>query len=247
MKTRWLVNFLIISIILIPSGDSRDIFGQTDAKLGASDENFKKIAAQGKIIHRGNDLLRAMQFEAAINKYTEATEAQYLITQNDVSFPYWLTIYVLQYQGKYSEAMQKLLWFQEGGGSKKDSFIDRKRKLEALIEWQKTGNRKQIYDYIEYVRKKYERWLPPKKMIAFSIDVFVDLIEIYDLVGDYDAGIALAKLFKRTTKDKRYKQEYDNIIKAFEESKQGLPKICGDEGRTCVGRATAYIIESDQI
>lgn len=43
----------------------------------------------------------------------------------------------------------------------------------------------------------------------------------------------------------RHLREFLVVKEAFEESKAGMPKICGDGGKTCIGRATHAIIQSD--
>lgn len=231
-------------------------------KLGSNDENFGKIFAQGKIIQDGYKYLKAFQFHEALTKFEEALNPEVVASDDSQYYPLSLVIRCLTYQRKYEQAEIRNQWYFQQKLFKNvridypakpkpikkstviDTRVDYEIKLSALKEWKQAGNTKPIYDYIDYMRSKYLYWLPPK---SASTTKFSDIAELYDLIGDYDAGITWAALFKKATKDKRYKQEYQNVIKAFEESKQGLPKICGDGGKTCVGRATAYIIQSDQI
>ncbi len=188
--------------------------------------------------------------------------SEVIVSDDSRYYPLSLVIRCLTYQGKYEEALMRNQWYFNQNLFRNvrieypvkpkpikkstviDTRVDYEIKLRALKEWKQTGNIKLLYDYIDYMQSKYLYWLPPKHALTTK---YSDIAELYDLMGDYDAGIAWTESFKKATKDKRYKEEYKNVINAFEESKRGLPKICGDGGKTCVGRATAYIIQSDQI
>lgn len=119
-------------------------------------------------------------------------------------------------------------------------------KLNALIEWQKSGDKKMIYKFMEYINEKYRHWFPPHKLVPASTTYMADIAELYDLIGDYDNGIQWVESFqKKASKNKRTQEEYKAVLRAFEESKRGMPKVCGDDGKYCVGRATAVLIRSD--
>jgi hypothetical protein len=232
--------WLLIVIMLILQTECL-CANQNQIKLGTSDESFNKIFEQGKIINEGQMYLRTLQFQNALAKYDEALAPEHLVSNDDRYYPLALKVNCLQYLGKYEEALSENKWYLSQKDVR-DTQIDRDIKLTALVKWQDVGDSEDIYKYIDYAKQKHSKYY-----ISLPPSVFTDIAELYDLIGDYDAGIAWAKAFKKTAKSKRYKREYDNVIKAFEESKQGMPQICGDEGRACVGRATAYIIQSDRL
>ena len=244
MKFYKFSSLIVLGVLLLYT--DKLYANQSQTKLASSDEDLRKIFTQGKIINEGQNYLRSLLFENALAKYEEALQPNILESNRSAAYPLGLKIACLWYQGRYEEALKANRWYFEKK-LVKNVMIDDEKKLKAVVEWKNSENKQTVYEYIKYVQKKYTHWLPPKKLVPTSASIFSNLAEIYDLIGDYEGGISWAKSFKKTTKGKRDKQEYQNVIKAFEESKRGMPKICGDEGRTCVGRATAYIIQSDQL
>lgn len=234
---------VLLMCAMVPLGQSAD---QGAAKLGSSNESMNKILLQGKIIDQGHNYFRSLQFERALAEYRKATEPQYLVSNDSKYYPLSLVIKCLEVQGKYEEGLTENNWYLAQKVTKPVQ-VESDKRLKALLAWQKTRDRQMVDEYITYIKNEYAKMLPPKRLMPPSNLVFTDIAMIYDLLNDYDLGIEWAESFKKATKDKRYKEEYDNVSKAFEESKQGMPEICGDGGKTCVGRATAYIIQSDQL
>ncbi len=241
VKRLLIIYSLFIGLIYI--GPASLYANQSEGRLGSTAENLKKIMLSQKLIDQGIANLRQYSFDKAAELFNESTAQEYYFDGVNFGYAKSKMVKAYQYDQQYQKALEALDWFfqQRRVGER---TIDEKRKFQALIKWESSGDTKAIYGYIQYIQQKYGHRLPPKEA---DILIFSDIAELYDLIGDYDTGIVWAASFKKTTKDKRDEQEYQNVIKAFEESKQDMPKICGDEGRTCVGRATAYIIQSDQI
>lgn len=221
--------------------------GQNAPTLASGEDARAKIFMRAKIERQGHAYLRSFHFERALEKYNEAANPIYNTGGSADRFPIWLKVNVLVYQGEYDTALELYRVHYLEGRNVNEEAMERGEKIKAMIVYDKLGDDSKVHRFIGHMKEKYTQYLPPKKLAAHSDIVFRELVELYDLVGDYDAAIELTKSFKKKTKSKRMKPEYENIIKALEESKAGMPKICGDGGKTCVGRATAYIIQSDKI
>ncbi|OGX11286.1 MAG: hypothetical protein A2351_07585 [Omnitrophica bacterium RIFOXYB12_FULL_50_7] len=234
----FIITVSIFVIFCIPTGLAKP-------GLASSKEAFSKIFQQGQIINQGTKFERQLRFGDAIAKYEEATSPQYLMEDRNKSYPLWRTNHIFRYQGEYQKALIGLDWFRQYG-PKSNSLFEEEQKLKALIEWKNTGNKQSICEFINSIKNKYKDWFPPHKLVPISTTYMSDIAELYDLIGDYDSGIKWVESFReKDSKDKRTQDEYAALLRAFEESKQGMPKICGDDGKYCVGRATARLIQSD--
>ena len=213
------------------------------SKSADQDRRMHQIFAQGAVLNQGIDYSRQFKFDLAFSKMLEATQPKYLIDDSDKSYPLERLADLHRELGLCSEANKIYDWHRSRGS--KNSALDLKTSyLKACSEFQQTGNKQPIYDFIEQYKKANKDRIPPKWMdpIVFSV-----VAELYDLVGDYDAGIAWGKLFRKRDDSqplKKTRKEYDGLIQAFEESKRGMQKVCSEDGKYCVGRATAYIIRS---
>lgn len=224
------------------------LFATSNQELPITDrkERMRRIFLQGGIINQGTDFARAFKFDLAFQKYLEATQSQYLKEETDKSFPLSLLSDLYRELGKCQEALDVLSWHEEHLNHPRSqaAINEKKAYLKACVSWQKTGDKKPIYDFIKEYKTTNKDQIPPKR--ADNL-VMSRVAELYDLIGDYDASIAWVKMFRKADKSeplKRTRSEYDSLIQAFEESKRGMPKVCSDDGKYCVGRATACIIRS---
>lgn len=207
-------------------------------------ERMRRIFAQGAVFNAGIEYSREFKFDLAFQKLMEATQAQYLTNELDKSYPLARLSDLYRELGKCQESLEILKWHEKHltHPASQEGISEKKAQLIACIAWQETGNKKPIYDFIEVFKNDHNARIPPAK---FPDQLVMSTIaELYDLIGDYDTGIAWVKKFKKMVKMKSTKKEYDALIQAFEESKRGMPKVCSDDGKYCVGRATAVIIRS---
>ena len=210
-----------------------------------NDESLKKIFARGQVVNQGQDNLRRLNFDVAASNFLAATDEKYFFEGSNLGYPRGMLIDIWVYCGEYEQALKGVEWFfsQRIIG---DWAIDDRKKIRAIIEWKKSDSKQPIYQFIDEYKKKYKDRIPPK-VKWIDINVFVTVVELYDLIGDYDLGIAWVQTFRKADKSeplKRTRKEYAGLIQAFEESKRGMPKECSADGKYCVGRATAYIIRS---
>ena len=126
------------------------------------------------------------------------------------------------------------------------------QQIDALLEYTKTMNADSVYAFIENLKKLRKQSLPPVNIDGGTV---ATIFRLYDVIGDYDAGIALANecisFYHKVNISKGLKPvdaiDYVRIRTGFEESKRGERKICGDGGKTCIGRATHAILQSDTL
>lgn len=208
------------------------------------DDRLKKFAVRQTFIDEGNEYVLKLDFDRAILKFEEACKPEYLTEESEKSWPYVWWMKALFYKGDISEALALNALYSQG---KRNSDVpaENKTKFEALLKLQETGNKQPVYDFVESYKRKYKAFIPPKRADQMRMST---IAELYDLIGDYDAGIQWAKMFRKADKSeplKRTRKEYDRLIQAFEESKEGQPKVCSEDGKYCVGRATAVIIRSE--
>lgn len=237
-----------ILIFLFAVFASTTLFADTHQDLPITDRNerMKRMYLRETLINQGIDDMRKFKFDIARRKFLQATEKQYLNEAKNESSGRWALARMLIRLGEYEEVLEIYKWHDDHGLG--GEFLkEENANLNARIAWKNTGEKKPIYDFIEEYKKVHRNDIPPKRTYG---RVMATVAELYDLIGDYDAGIAWAKMFRKADKSeplKRTRSEYDSLIQAFEESKRGMPKVCSDDGKYCVGRATAYIIQSDQI
>ncbi len=213
----------------------------------AEDEKFRKMFAQSELVRESGQLEQSFQLAKAVEIAKKATGTEYITTERDKGRPlmsvFLCEVYLQNYEAAL-EASSEYVRVSPGN----DWGIEQKQKIEALIEWQKTGNKQPIYDWIEAAKKKNAQWLPPLNIVFHSTGIMIQFVELYDLLGDYDAAIDYIQPFLKrhqAVRNNDYKiNEHLSLIQALQESKQGLPKICIENGTVCLGRATAYIIKS---
>ncbi len=185
------------------------------------------------------------KYEEAIAKFKEALNPQYINNEAEKSHPLGGIMKVHKMQGKYEEALKDLQWFLKAN-PKKELYWDWKRELEALIDYQKTGNPEPVRRHIEYLKNKWpeltktkgEEWR--KAMVDGQCGTTI--IRLYDTIGDYENGITyLNEFLEALKKEKGNHQkainEYTAIRQAFEQ----------DRAQGKRGTPTELIIESDNL
>ncbi len=233
-------NAIVIFLFTVFSA-STILFADTyqNAPIIGRDERMKRMYLRETLINQGIDDMRKFKFDLARQKFLRATEKQYLNEEKDESSGRWALARMLLKIGEYEEVLEIYKWHDEHGMG--GQWIEEEKSdLAARMAWKNTGNIKPVHDFIEAYKKAHKAFIPPKNAGVTKMSA---IAELYDLIADYDAGIAWVKMFQK--KSPELKKEYRELIQAFEESKRGMPKICSDDGKYCVGRATAYIIRSD--
>jgi len=221
------------------------------AESRATDEKYRKMFAQNSVMNDAWDFQRRLELSKAIETAKQAQGADYITDEEDRSGPLFFELITAVYKGDYELALKaanELHRIAIIAVPHADGWLEQKKKIEALLEFQKTGNKQLIYDWIASQKKKYAHWLPPTnpKKTVWDSFLMVEFVALYDLLGDYDLALAeiapFLKLYREVGSGETGALE--NLIKALQESKSGMPKICIEDGKVCLGRATAYIIKS---
>ena len=148
------------------------------------------IYGQHQLEQEGQELERIGNFSAAIEKYIQAVEFDLKINGDARGQPMAYIVGALQKEGKYVEALEKLKFLRTAHLTH-EYYIDWVKELEAIIEYEESGQKEIIYKHIEYLRNKYKAITPPNAYDqVFGITAIETNIRLYDTIGDYDAGIA---------------------------------------------------------
>jgi tetratricopeptide (TPR) repeat protein len=197
--------------------------------------DLRKMVKRSELIHEARRLAVKGSHEEAIAKYQEALNPNLIDKERDKTHALWGIMRVHQQQGKYELALKEMEWFLKIAPSKEE-YIHKKMELEALIKSRDISSQQSIYDFIEFLNNKYRMILPPHDLSPYSLGILSTEIQLYDLIGDHDAGIALVESFrKKASKRPKIQQEYLRLRQAFEED-----KIKGTKGR-----ATQVLMQSD--
>lgn len=221
------------------------------------DARFSNVLEQQAILKAGRKLIKADDFEGALERFNEALNAKYIKTDFDrtQAISSKTDLYVLW--GKYSEALEEDDWIFQRTPDHQYSIAKHKEIL-ALIEWEKTKNNKITYDYISWLKNHFREQIPPISYKGYHTTVISTILRLYNTIGDHDAGIAFIDECLNFFKDRKEARgekfvpgknynEYLKVRKAFENDKAEGFKGCLDAkpGEVCMGHATKALIQSD--
>lgn len=193
------------------------------------------ILQQEKILREGDNLAEQGRFEDAIVKYNEALTPTYIISDQAAAGPMGSLLRVYRHLGDYEKAKQYLQWYLDRNPAA-HMVIDQKMELEALLKEKETGSTEPVYEFIAYLKDKYETSLPPNNLNSFTAIVASKIISLYDHISDYDKGIEFAdRVLAHPELTEKTRQEYQKIKVAFEE----------DKAKGTKGSPTNALIQSD--
>ncbi len=203
-----------------------------------------KQAKRAKIYHEAHWLEKQGRFEEAIKKYQEALDPELIDIERDKVHPLMGIVRIHQAQGEYELALQEMDWFLKLAPGK-DDYQRKKKEIEVLISAKDENSPQSLYEFIQYYRKKYKESVPPNEITTYGEILFSSFVYLYDIIGDFDAGIALCDEFRaKATQTPKVQNEYLKIRKAFEEDeKAGRESFINKPGQ--IGRATRALMRSD--
>ncbi len=213
-----------------------------------------RVWQRESLIMEGNRLAEAGFYDRAIEKYKAAIAPQFIENELDKTSFYGQMLSLHRLQGKFREAFSELQWFMKIN-PKGDGWIDDKLQLEALIKANDTKSGVPVQNYIQLLRDKYRRILPPISYDGNYVPIVASrIIFCYGWIGDADGGIAftdeiiryLEKKFGQDLHRPGNRNQYFLIREAFEQDKKEGFKGCLDAkpGDACMGRATKALIQS---
>lgn len=246
----WVARNLNAKENIVHSSVSFDELAQKARKqILQNNENLKRTVLQATLLHEGHELAEQGLYEEAIAKYKESMKPEYLTKENDKSGGIYGLGEVHKMQGKYEEALKDLEWYMNRNPQKHPGddpgWLDEKLELDALIEYQKTGNAKLIYQHIEHLKKDSFKQVEDPKLRQNMIYVQKGpkIIRLYDTLGDYESGIRfideMIAYAKRQFGHREVSEdnEYMKLRRAFEK----------DRAKGKHGTPTKLIIESDNL
>lgn len=205
----------------------------------------------------GYELEKQGKFDQALAKYQESLNPQYNKARwEEGSGRSGIRRLYIKW-GKYEKAREATKWFLESKKELKNPTKELVWEVDALIEYQKTGNPQKILEHIEYLKKQYAVSLPPKPWNGGTPTITGKLFRFYNLIGDHNSGIKLIdesfKVFREYDMKKYGKPKlgrtdaaYQSVRDGFERDKVEGFKGCAQSppGVVCMGHATYAMIQS---
>ena len=211
-------------------------------------DNTQKVFRRNSLQKEGMRLAKKGKFDLALAKYEEAMQPENVNYEYEKAVAIGAMREIYKWKKEYAKALELQNWYFKNsrGGHPTEKAKEERREIEALIEYEQTGNPKQVYDMIEYLRRNNKNTLPPIAYPFSAATTISNILRLYDTIGDYDAGIAFIDdclaYFKEQDRKKygEYKpgktdQEFLKVREAFEKDKAEGTK----------GRATQALIQSD--
>jgi len=181
---------------------------------------FQKGSLRSEIESEARRLAEAGFFDKAISRYRDALHPVLIEDEVNKSMALWGIMQIHQWQGKFDSALQELQWFLKMRADKSE-YTDKKAELEALIKARDTSSNQSIYEFIDYMKKKWEKLIPPQASNTYTSTVTSPIIQLYDYMGDYKGGISFVEpiiKYHESNHHQKLSEEYTKIKQAFEES-----------------------------
>jgi tetratricopeptide (TPR) repeat protein len=220
-----------------------------------SNDDSRKAFRQDKFEKEGEALLKQGLYDEALQKFKQADDPSLRMKYFQDSYAKGMIRQAYYLMGEYEKSLEALGPLVKMNPTQAN-WQDEKSELEALIKARDAHTRDPVDLFLEQLKAKYEKWLPPIKYdINVTAGVTSDIIRCYDQIGDYDAGIefvdGVLDFFKKEDIKKygklkwgRADEAYLQVRLAFEQDKkEGKTGCMGKPG--CVGRATQILIQSN--
>ena len=228
------VFFLSAFIAGAPSAFAKEIAA---AKPYSGDRSL--IYKQGALEKEGRQLEKINQYDLAVQKYVESMKLEKEFHGDERGRPLAFIIRILQKKGQYQEALEKLKYLR-AAHPEHELYLFWEKELDALVDFSKSNNPDLIYRHVEFIKTTKEQQLPPYAL--WTETPIVAILRLYDIIGDYDAGIAyideIMAYFKKATEDRGdvfkiggFHNEYLKVREAFEREKQNGGPSCGKWGK----------------
>lgn len=221
-------------------------------------KDIRNLIEQNQLERQGRAFEKEGLFEEALEKYVQAADIGKAIGGFKDVVPSVFIVRVHQKQGKLEQSLdevnQILKYLPQ-----QEFYTEWQSQLVVLIKARNTKNIQPIYEHIDYLKNKYRKQLPPKRVVAGISDAVAStIIRLYDHIGDHDSGIKFmdefinyySKIWKikpEVLEGPGSKNQYFLIKKAFLQDKAEGFKGCiqAKPGEVCMGRATKALIDSD--
>ena len=198
------------------------VVGERHVTPFPSDDATQKILRRNALQNEGYYFSERGLYDQALTKFQEAIQPTLLNTEHDKSTALWAILKVHQRQGKLEIALEELNLIPKIN-QQKDSFVDEKLELKALIDARNTSFNKPIYEHIKYLKEKYKKYIPPQSKgdSGFHTIPINDIIHLYNWMGDADGGIQfMNEVLSSKTLYPEERKDYERVKAAFEEDKR---------------------------
>lgn len=199
------------------------------------DERLRKKMERRNLENEGRRLAKERLFDEALVKFRSALDPALFSDERDKVFALCAICKIYVYQGKLDEALDCYTKYVLVLNPKKEVFIDKQKELKALIIARDSKSNESIYSFIDYIKDKYKKYLPPTGYSVTVAPRIDDLIHLYDYIHDYDSGIAfMDELIKYHTNhnDRNHRSAHAKDVKEYTRVKQAweLDKSTGQHG-----------------
>lgn len=257
MKKRG-VKFIIFSVLLFGG-----IYILNDLVVNKvffkPDDGIKKVFSRNAIERKADALAESGRLDEALALYQEAIKPQYINQRHEKSTAIGAMQDIYVWKGDYDKALEMINWFVDVPGREPTLVaLEKKREIEALQNYQKTGDPAMILQHIQDIHVNYKAQLPPAGYGINSETPISVLIRLYNTIGEHNLPIKLIddclEYFKQQD-IKKYGEHrpgdgtaaYLKVREALERDKaEGFKGCAGKKpGEVCMGYATKALIESD--
>ncbi|GEM_PF-1304731 len=223
MKNINILKITIFVFLLLSMGKMGFCANASDSQK-SYDDGLRLVFSQHAYEEEARSLERAYKYDEAIMKYRKAMEIEEKrprVFRGGINFD---IARILQNQGKYQEALD-LLNNNPYRNPKHEYGNDRIDELKALVEYQKTGEPKAVYNYLNSYMEKYKKGFPPN---GHGVTCITTVLRLYDAIGDHESGINYIDVILNWTyeTDKEFKtvKHVKTSQEATELMQENLPK-----------------------
>lgn len=181
------------------------------------DARFANVLEQQAVLKTGRKLIKAGDFERALEKFDEALSPKYIKSDFDKTQATSSKVDLYVLEGQFQKALEEHSWIFERTPNHQYSIAKRKEIL-ALIEWEKTKDDKVIHDYVSFLKEHFREQIPPEGHKGYVNTIISTILRLYDTIGDHDAGIAYIDMILEWTfqDDDEFKHLRSKITNAAE-------------------------------
>jgi tetratricopeptide (TPR) repeat protein len=170
---------------------------------------------------QGKSYLKRGDLDQALIYFQKAIDPKVLKDDWSGGFAKHMISDIYVFQRKYDEALEML---QGHLTVNPEKYEYRRREIIALKKFQEAGDKKVIYDHIDYRFVIDRAVLPPDGERWYEMG---QIFHLYDVIGDHDAGIKLARDGLMALKNKS--QKAGNDVSAYESIQTAEEaRICRD-------------------
>lgn len=193
-------------------------------------ERTPKLVKRTKLEHAGYYLAKRGLYDQALEKYKQAMDPSLIVYKGDAAYALCGIGDIFKYQGKLNDALELTEKYILPRNPEKEEYIERRLELIAMIEARDNNSKKPVYDYINYLKVKYKKFLPPEGYAVPYSSKIDDIIYLYDYLHDYDSGIEFLNVIikyhtehknpNHRSANKRYVQDYERVKRAWQLDKE---------------------------